>query len=388
VQDWVVIFFWSQCLATTWPSTTGYFCSPSSTSEITGPTQTCTFDRVGYGICNVVTYQSDVPTEFQNFPGNPTEGGIDTLADYCPYGQSNTLCIESYSNQGGSRSISDLTNSGETYCPDCRCFTSNLGKPTSVVADNRCYNVTCTSPTDLRINVAGIWYPCPYSGGDISPQGYSGQINCDAQLADILCPMANPDPIDDWPVFTSITPTTGGSGTVVNITGMNFMKTPSMSVIIVNQCNNVVVISDTELTATVASIGDPTLIVTPQVTVAVVDAEGRSDFKTSAFTVNIQLNSSFFDAVGAWIQANPIWFAVIVAAIVIPTIILIWCCCRCCKKKKKLKRGTFHDTTQVTYITKNPDQQQQPTVTSNYYNDDYDYAQKRYSKPNFNLQQQ
>lgn len=195
-------FALNRCVPPNWPSDNGYYCSDTS-----GLNQKCTFDRTGYGICNLVTYNQPLPSQFQYF-SDPSLGGIDTLSDYCPYTQSNTLCIQSYGsgNSALGRNLNDLAAGGETYCPTCRyisllffvllrvtisfsfwyiswnrCFSSSLGKPTGLTPTNRCYNVTCAAPDDLRVKVDGIWYSCPYGGGSIKDVvGYGGEITCDA----------------------------------------------------------------------------------------------------------------------------------------------------------------------------------------------------------------
>jgi hypothetical protein len=44
----------------------------------------CTADRRAQGVCNLVTYTSDLPAAYQYFPGQPNVGGRLDEADYCP----------------------------------------------------------------------------------------------------------------------------------------------------------------------------------------------------------------------------------------------------------------------------------------------------------------
>jgi leishmanolysin len=335
-------FAMNHCVPPNWPSNDGYYCS-----DTTGLVETCTFDRIGYGICNLVTYNQPLPPQFQYF-SNPDLGGIDMLADYCPYMQSNTLCIQSYGtgNSAPGRTLSDITSAGETYCATCRCFSSSLGQPTGLATDNRCYNVTCAAPNDLRVQIGGVWYQCPYGGGSISNViGFGGSLTCDPQLADTLCLEAPMVPAEQWPVYESISPTEGAPGSQVTITGRNFNLTGSMSVTIGAPCTNVVINSDTQLVATIAdasNFGDPIYLTRPQLAVIITDGRGLTDYKTNQYIVDVSLNSNYFAALGQWIKNNPVWFVLILLAFIIPIICLIYCCRKCCcKKKKKPTRGKY-----------------------------------------------
>jgi hypothetical protein len=326
-------FAMKQCLSSNWPSSDGYLCAKSTTGV-----STPTFDRVGYGICNYVTYQSALPAEFQNIAGSPADGGASQLADYCTYIQYNSLCTREPADS------SNILNTAEQFCDTCRVFQANLG---SVTNTNSCYKITCAADDDLRVQVENIWYQCPIDGGSVQPYNFEGSIDCEPKAAEILCPQVPLQPADLWPVYGSIEPTSGGPGMNVTIKGSNLSKVTSIK-IGPGISTAVTVVSDTEIQATVpdgTNYGSLVFLTGAKVLVGVIDDEGRSDYKLNEYELKTELNDDFINAFGKWIEANPVWFAVIIVGSVGVIGCLIFCICRCCKKKKKgkPKRGQYHE---------------------------------------------
>jgi leishmanolysin len=186
-----------------WPKNEGYFCSDPSFAS-------CNFNRRGRGYCQLAEYSTDLPEEYQYF-SDPRVGGTDSYADYCPYVGAIEWCSDS-----DDQDDDDIVDRGESYCETCRCFESTLAKGSSSAADPifGCYNITCTAPNRLKIQVDEYWYTCPF-GGSTKIIDYGGEIECPDDEA--ICAGATYD--TEWPEFASIEPTSGHPGTEITIIG-------------------------------------------------------------------------------------------------------------------------------------------------------------------------
>lgn len=137
----------------------------------------CTADYSSKGYCNVASYSSSIPAGFQYFQ-DPTFGGRDTYADYCPF-------YRAYSN-GDCRGIgrvatyADTDNFMEEVGLSSKCFMSSLSKRSSDSDPVRttCYRVTGCTATSLKLSVGGKDVECPLEGGTITVSGYRGQLQC------------------------------------------------------------------------------------------------------------------------------------------------------------------------------------------------------------------
>lgn len=165
----------AQSRCSTWNSR--YICQTASQ-------QACTSDYNAKGYCNVASYQSSIPAGFQYFQ-DPTFGGKDSYADYCPF-------YRAYSN-GDCRGIGtvstliDATNRMEVVGLTSKCFSSNLNlySGNSAAIQASCFPVLGCTSNSLRLTIGSTEVQCPIAGGNISVNGYYGQIVC--PVANKLC---------------------------------------------------------------------------------------------------------------------------------------------------------------------------------------------------------
>lgn len=153
-------FVSAKCSEATWP----YWCTQGSSG--------CTPDRKAKGRCNVISYASALPSEFQYF-SNPALGGLLATVDYCPYNDwaSATYCTDTSQNNAA------LNPNGENYANSSQCF------EIEGLAGSGCYQVLC-APDRLSYSVTafGLTKPCP--------EGTTISIDSDSiipQTANIRC---------------------------------------------------------------------------------------------------------------------------------------------------------------------------------------------------------
>lgn len=152
----------------TWNSR--YICSDASQDA-------CTADRNAKGYCNIAMYSASIPAGFQYFQ-DPTVGGRDTYADYCPF-------YRAYSN-GDCRNIGltlttiDTDNWLEVAGASSKCFQSSLSKKGSNSASLRptCYQVLGCTSSALRLSIGDNTVDCPLAGGEVTVSGLRGKLQC------------------------------------------------------------------------------------------------------------------------------------------------------------------------------------------------------------------
>lgn len=311
-----------------WPARDGYGCS----NELS---KSCTGDFLAYGLCN---------------PAG-------TFLLPCGYYQPQTLCVYDFKADAdpNKKSISDLLSAGEEFGNKSRCFVSSLNKidaltqivPVPGLNTERCYRTACQSKTKLRVLVDSLHYLCDYTaGGEIDVNGFGGSIKCAPRMADNVCQNVEvEDP--DWPTVEKVVPFKSKPGTNVTIVGTNFDKTFNVSAIIEAPCSAVTVINSTALICTIAgaeSFYNPrhlNIFGDYKVVVAVKDAVGRSDARPETASIEVEFNLQYLQAVGLWLQRNPVWAVVGVLILVVPCGLMCFCCYRKCRKQKKPKRGQF-----------------------------------------------
>ena len=76
----------------------------------------CTSDLTAAGVCNLVEFGQDLPEIYQNIKTGARLGGLDTLADYCPYVEANTRCEDPVNTHQQSYDL-------QTYGAQSKCFT-------------------------------------------------------------------------------------------------------------------------------------------------------------------------------------------------------------------------------------------------------------------------
>lgn len=192
-----------------WPKyEDGYICEMSSAIRLG-----CASDRRSKVWCNgAIGELSQLPLQFQYF-SDPNRGGGNILMDYCPIANSKLWCL------WPSVAPETLFDYGEQYCENCRCFLSSLieSVPGRENFMPSCHKQICISPNELRIEIEGYYYNCPF-GGYLQAENFGGKI---------ICPTSNDScssgPYhEDWPNFISIFPAYAKPSDVVTITG-NFL---------------------------------------------------------------------------------------------------------------------------------------------------------------------
>ncbi|OWZ20164.1 Leishmanolysin-like peptidase [Phytophthora megakarya] len=157
-----------------------YICSESAQNS-------CTADFNVKGYCNVASYSSSIPAGFQYFK-DPSVGGRDTYADYCPFyrGFNNGDCR----GIGRTATLIDSNNRMEEVGLSSKCFQSSLSRYSSDTADLRpaCYKVLKCSSTSLTLSIGGVEVQCPVEGGELKVNGFKGKIICppSTQLCQLL----------------------------------------------------------------------------------------------------------------------------------------------------------------------------------------------------------
>eukprot|EP01112_Ceratiomyxa_fruticulosa_P003998 TRINITY_DN1431_c0_g2_i1.p1 TRINITY_DN1431_c0_g2~~TRINITY_DN1431_c0_g2_i1.p1 ORF type:complete len:772 (+),score=119.03 TRINITY_DN1431_c0_g2_i1:195-2318(+) len=298
-----------------WP-TEGYFCAETDAID-------CTFDRQAKGVCGLRQPITAVPTYYEYL--NSGLIGPSDLADECPYfvAPTNSWCTDTEYSGGTLNSLY-----GEVYGPSSRCFTSSLVKdvPVSPSSSYRCYPTACLSSTELRVNFDDLWYDCP-SGRNIKISGYGGSLLCPS--TGVICDGAAED--DSWPRFTSLTPGSGGPGTVVTITGSGFVDGTTVTI---HDATDVSVISASVITAKILDstwFDSPSRAVNEDVDVVITTPNGKSVVVPDGFEVNVKLSPQ---KVLLWFRANWIPVGAVGLAIVIAVIVCIYCC----KKNRKAEK--------------------------------------------------
>eukprot|EP00003_Mantamonas_plastica_P027914 TRINITY_DN612_c2_g1_i1.p1 TRINITY_DN612_c2_g1~~TRINITY_DN612_c2_g1_i1.p1 ORF type:complete len:1009 (+),score=224.98 TRINITY_DN612_c2_g1_i1:1041-4067(+) len=216
------------CATTDWP-TEGYRC----TSNV----QSCTFDRQHKGVCSTKTYSTDLPTYYQHFAGQPRFGGLDVLADYCPFVRAftNRDCIYDSGTQFGT-----VFSQPEETGNSSRCFMSTLehletlGTQEPLLTNGpmqpTCLEFRCISNTGLHVRVKNIWIDCtPGSDaqtGNKTVFGFAGSFQCPQQgswmCRDFEKLKANSN-VTAWPTIGGVSPVTTPmtGGTSITVTGNN-----------------------------------------------------------------------------------------------------------------------------------------------------------------------
>lgn len=134
-------------------------------------------------------------------------GGFSAAMDYVPVRVGYWSCLASSpavnassraaTESGGGAEVSDATQAaassrtdfgGQSYCRDCRCFTSSLfeltkGVPPTGGPYGLCYAHNCYRSDYLQIAVKGVqgnvaWFRCPPDGGKIFIPGFIGRLTC------------------------------------------------------------------------------------------------------------------------------------------------------------------------------------------------------------------
>lgn len=297
-----------------WPKNPGYFCSENNAKG-------CTADYQAKGSCQIGT--GTVSTDYQYFPDNPTKVGFYDLPDFCPvtWGFENGWCFDS------NAVSSSLVDKGEVFGENSRCFDSSLVKdlPLGGGSDATCYETYCTAPNELRLKIGDYWYLCP-PGSEIKIVGFGGVVKCPSRIQQICAGSATDT---TWPIFSAISPNSGGPGLRVNISGKNFVE--GTVVRIGDPLTQVTVHSSTLISATIPNsdrFKNPTNLIEQDESVVITDPKGRSTVGYKKFTIKVKLNKEFIKNALEYLKDNPLILAAIIGAIVITCGICGFCCYR------------------------------------------------------------
>jgi len=288
-------------ICTSWPTEGGFSCQGSESM--------CTFDMTAKGECNTYNFKEELPLGNQYFSSSK-RGGRDSLADYCPYiSPSSTWCDDETNSD-----IPIVIDSGENYCPTCRCFTSSLIREFPFGGTKRlgCYRSECAGPSDMRVMVGKLWYACT-PNATIYVEGYGGHIYCPS-LTQItaVCTNNSRQEFSIWPSITSISPTFGSPGSKVTITGSGFIKENIKSVIMHKECTNVTVLNNSTIIATLPDydqLGNPAHLLAIRVIVVVMDNQGRTGLGYNMFEIRASDDIRFYIYMIVWLLSH--WPAIL-----------------------------------------------------------------------------
>ncbi|CAG9318551.1 unnamed protein product [Blepharisma stoltei] len=121
--------------------------------------------------------------KYEQYFSDPKIGGINPFADYCPYmyAYSNKHCRET-------TAMSQPLYYGEKVGFSSRCIESTLLNKTNVyhgAMQGICYEVLSCTSTYAVIQVGSETTKCPFSGGNVTVDGYNGVLICPD--SNILC---------------------------------------------------------------------------------------------------------------------------------------------------------------------------------------------------------
>jgi leishmanolysin len=268
------------CNSTNW-NQPGYYCDTPQTTS-------CTFDYRSRGICGRVQHGAPIPAQFQLF-SDPTLGGFETLADYCPY---YTPLDAGLCEVAGNAIASDPR--GQGFGEASRCFFSSLNAEATQTLpaplDGACYKHACTKSEDLgvalKVELGGVWYDCP-TGQRVRVAGFHGTVICPDNAA--FCSLASDDKtVENFPVLDGLVPQRGpiSGGTRVTIYGDGFRVDEGTYLVDIGTvaCRAVTVRSSNELQCVTPKQELDFLQSSQKFDVYVTDPENRKHVITDAFT--------------------------------------------------------------------------------------------------------
>jgi len=185
--------------------------------------------------------------------------------------------------------------------------------------------------------VEGVWYDCPYEGGEIYPIDFGGSITCRPRVADVMCVDVQQD---DWPIITQIIPRTAKPGDAVTVYGFNF-KANDTTLIIHEECTDLEVLSSNEITAnlptqdkfsSIAALG----LFFRRFGVIVSDNKGRNAHLKDGIQIQVQANGASLNSFFVKRGINPILTAFVALALLLLGCLGCSCWCkRSCKNHEK-----------------------------------------------------
>jgi len=186
----------------------------------TEATQTgCTFDRSGEGPCS----------------GLDNEYLFNGCSYYAKYSNRNSFYGASW--YGGS--------DGSTIGLNSLCFNTGSNANT--------YQVYCANQDQLFLIIGTSYVYCPWGGSVVIPT-YGTTVYCPAAIENVCWNTSSPSVSPGLPIISAVSPTSGGSGTAITVTGTGF--TSNMTVSVCGSAASSVVIQSTQITCTVEASND------------------------------------------------------------------------------------------------------------------------------------
>jgi hypothetical protein len=130
-----------------------FFCS----RHLGGKYDGCTDDFSSKAVCDITSYDSPLPTEYQYMPQGDNIGGIDADLDYCPIfvGTTDGSCRNK---PGDITSNLHLDSFGS---PASKCLSGKVGGKDVPL----CIQIACDAESrELQVKVDGFWKKCDYTG--------------------------------------------------------------------------------------------------------------------------------------------------------------------------------------------------------------------------------
>ncbi|CAH0493208.1 unnamed protein product [Peronospora farinosa] len=186
-------FVTEKCLGPAmFPVASDHFCATPA-NEFQG----CSIDATSRAVCSLSTNNLMIPTEYQYFPENPTKGGSNNYADFCPLVVGYTGGDCSISTNLSKLGTTTINAFGETYCPACKCTATSLRSADSLQwsigtpRQSGCYAMRCfidnnsstlSAIVELTIprsqTLEDVRLKCIEKGQKLSVPGFTGDITC------------------------------------------------------------------------------------------------------------------------------------------------------------------------------------------------------------------
>ena len=162
--------------------------------------QGCTADHRARGQCNLVTYSTDLPTQYRYFT-DPKVGGSLAEADYCPHYRSFTSgACEVAANAPtarGNRNYRAETYGAGAYCSGPSSLSQTVdGYVITSGPGPSCHQTRCNAQGLLEMKLlqadgaTELWLACPSPGAEVAPpasSGIGGTIQCPQASVALLC---------------------------------------------------------------------------------------------------------------------------------------------------------------------------------------------------------
>lgn len=171
--------------------------------------ESCSLDATSRSTCSLSTGKSDIPAAYRYFLDDPSKGGDNEFADFCPLNVGYSLGDCTIPDNLATAPGTSINILGETYCPACRCTATSLRSSDStdwIVNARRqtgCYAMRClhanatvgvsSNETVVELTVArsqtgdAITVLCSARGEQVNVPGFSGTITCPDP--EVICSM-------------------------------------------------------------------------------------------------------------------------------------------------------------------------------------------------------